>query len=115
VTALRLVPLFLAGVLLAAHFLRWGNLPLAVVCLAFPAIVFFRRNWARIAAWCYCGFSLMVWAAVANRFITERSLIGRPWGKLALILGAVAAFSVLAAFLLRGERMRKFFRVGEQA
>ncbi len=114
-TAARLFLLFFCGLLLSAHFLRWGNFFLAMASLLFPAIVFFRSPWARIAAWVFCGFGAITWATVAQRFIAERMLAGEPWTRLAVILGAVASVNLLAGALLCGARMRSWFRLPERA
>lgn len=112
-TAARLFPLFFCGLLLAAHFLRWGHPLASMLCLFFPAIVFFRRPWARLAAWAYCAFGALVWATAANGFVTERMLAERPWARMLAILGTVAALNLLAGALLCGARMRAWFGVPE--
>jgi len=87
---------------------------MAVGSLFFPAVIFFRRPWARIAAWVYCAFGALVWILVMNQFVSERMLIGRPWGKLVIILSVVASISLVAGALLTGERMRSWFRTAEK-
>ena len=45
---LSLLPAILSALLLAAHFLRAGQLPLAIVCLAYPLLFLVRRRWVPV-------------------------------------------------------------------
>lgn len=108
---LRLLPTFLSGLLLGAHFLRTGNPLLVLMSVIFPAVVFARRKWAKIAVQCGLGFAAFVWLLSAWRIAQERIMVDAAWGRMAVILGVVAAFNVLAALLLQGKRMRDWFRV----
>lgn len=88
-------------VILGAHFLRMGALPGVVVCLALPVVAMLTR-----ARWALRGLQALLllgsasWIATALRIGAQRRVAGEPWLRMALILGTVAALSVLAAGLL---------------
>lgn len=87
--------------ILAAHFLRMGALAGVLVCLGLPIVAAATR--ARWALRCLKGLLIIGgvnWIATALRIGAQRRAAGEPWLRMALILGAVAALSALAAALL---------------
>ena len=90
---LRLLPVVLSLLLLGAHFLRAGFLPMAgaLVALAVLAPVP-RPSMARIlqVVLIVGGFE---WIRTLFMNIARRSDLGEPWMQMALILGAVALFT----------------------
>lgn len=105
---LRLLPTVLSALLLAAHFLRSGNLFLALGCAAFPALLLVRRVWALHVTQACLAFAAVTWGWTAFQIAQRRIATGQPWGRMALILGAVSLLAVGAAVLLqaRGTRQR---------
>lgn len=97
---LKSLPAALASLLLAAHFLRSGALPLVLACLVLLALCFVRRPWARITVRSALAAAVAVWLMTAWRLAGLREAAGQPAGRLWLILGAVAAFTAFAAWLL---------------
>lgn len=86
---------------LAAHFLRMGALAGVLVCLGLPIAAAATR--ARWALRCLQGVLVLGsanWIATALRIGAQRRAAGEPWLRMAIILGAVAALSALAAALL---------------
>lgn len=47
-----------------------------------------------------------VWLETAVRLVGERASMGKPWKRMALILGAVAAFSLFASWLLNSPKVK---------
>ena len=109
--ALRLIPAFLCVIMLGAHFLRAGIKPMFLACLLFPSVWLARRNWARLVTMFVLGAASIVWVLTSLQLVMFRQMKDAPWLRLALILGAVTLFNLLAIGLLTGERMRTFFRV----
>jgi hypothetical protein len=110
-TFLYLLPSFLSGLLLGAHFLRIGNMPLLIFSILFPALIFIRRKWAKVAVQVYLLFGVFVWVLVTWRIAQDRIAFGVPWGRMAAILGTVAALNLAAAFLLQSKKLKKWFRL----
>ena len=99
--------LFVAAALLAgAHFLRAGNLGMAVLSLMAPLLFLYRSRWSLVLlqAMAYCA--AVNWIAVTVQIVQLRQLEGRSWTAAALILGAVAAFTILAGLLLNARCMK---------
>ncbi len=108
-TALYLLPAALSALVLAAHFLRAGNVVAVLALLAFVPLLALRRRWVamvvRLPLWLGAGVGLYTLA----RFAAERVRLGEPWLRLAVILGGVAAFTALSALPLWSPRLRAWY------
>ena len=104
--ALRRLPALLALLLLGAHFLRFGQIPLVLLSLVLLVPLFVPRPWAQaLARWALVlGVLVWLWTLVGD--VRQRLAFGEPWLRLALILGAVALFTGWSAWLLRSRRAK---------
>lgn len=97
---LKTLPAALAMLLLAAHFLRGGCLPAVLACLLLLPICFVRATWARLTVRSVLAAAVVIWLATAWRIAEARTAAGESGLRALLILGAVAAFTGFAAWLL---------------
>lgn len=106
---LRLLPVILAALFLAAHFLHGGNLVGVAVSLLFPCLLFFRTRWAVRAV----QVILLLGAAEWMRRLFELKRIyaadGRPATRMIFILATVALLTAAAALVFRTSLLRKRF------
>ena len=93
----RLIPALLSALLLAAHFSRMGSTPPVFLALLFPAVLFFRRVWAARLVQIVLIFGAIEWVRTLLSSVAERSALGQPWTRLAIILGFVAVFTASSA------------------
>jgi hypothetical protein len=107
-----IVPAVLAFLLLAAHFHRAGATLLVPVCVALAVLVCLRRTWAPRVAQAALVLGSLEWIRTLFAFAADRVALGRPWARLAVILGAVVAFTLLAAWLLQTPRARRWYSGG---
>lgn len=98
---LRRLPALFALVMLGAHFLRFGHLPMVVLCLGLGVPLFVPRAWAQWLVGGALVLGALVWLAVLGQDVRVRLAFGLPWLRMALILGAVAIFTAWSAWLLR--------------
>jgi len=89
----------LALVLLAAHFFRSGLLVLAAVSFGLVTLLFVRQSWAALLLRAALALGSIEWLRTAWTLAERRALAGQPYTRMLLILGAVAAFTVVAAWL----------------
>lgn len=102
--ALALSTLSLA--VLAAHFLRRGELVPAVAALAvLGALLFVRRRWVVRLAQGVLLLAVVVWSLTTFQLVQQRRAAGQPVARLAVILGAVVAVNALAALALGTRRV----------
>lgn len=103
---LRLLPVVLSLLLLGAHFLRAGIMPLAATLVALAVLAPVPRRWmARLVqvALVVGGFE---WIRTLFMNIATRSDLGEPWMRMALILGGVALFTFGSLLVFRSPALR---------
>ena len=100
----RRLPALLALLLLGAHFLRFGQLALVLLYLILLAPLFVPRPWPQALVRWALALGALVWLWTLAGGVRTRLAFGEPWLRLAFILGAVAAFTAWAAWLLRDDR-----------
>jgi len=98
---LRLLPLLLSTLVLAAHFLRSGNVVTVAIILCAPLLVLARRRWAVVALQIGLGLAAIEWLRTALLIARERAEIGAPTTRMFVILGSVALFTAVSALPLR--------------
>ncbi len=110
--AARVTPLILAFLLLAAHFLRRGDWPLVSLSVLAPLLLLVRARWTLwlLQVLAYAGAGVWVYTGLA--LASHRMAMGAPWGRLVLIMGAVALFTVIAGLLLNTRRVRERYPGG---
>jgi hypothetical protein len=96
----------LALLLLAAHFFRAGLMPLTALCVVLVALVFIRATWAVRTLQAALALGALEWLRTAWVFAAARAAQGQPYGRLLAILGAVAAATAVAAWLLSSTAVR---------
>jgi len=103
-TFLRPIPGFLALLILAAHFLRAGNLIFLLLVLALLVLIFIRKPWCIRTVQIGLVLGSLEWVWTLWMLILERRMAGLPYLRLSLILGAVALFTALGALSLQTKR-----------
>lgn len=103
---LRTVPAVLAGLLLAAHYLRRQDIPFMLASLAIVVLALVPRRAARVTARIALGVGVLIWLRTAVVFAHARMAQGVPYTRMLLIIGGVAAFTAIAALVLPGPRPR---------
>ncbi len=91
----------LALVLLGSHVLRWGGFLLALVPLLAAPLLWIRQPWAAWALRALLLGAALEWLRTAWVLHLERRALGLPSTRMVLILGAVALFTLVAAWLLK--------------
>jgi len=97
----RLFPVVLSAVLLAAHFLRYGALLLALAVLLLPLLLLERRPWVPRLMQVLLLVGALVWVRTGVALARERMARGEPWTRMAVILVAVALVTGLSALVFR--------------
>ena len=88
----------LAALLLAAHGLRSGFLPVVLGGIALAVLAWIPRAWAFQALRAGLGLGVLEWLRVLVTRAQERAGMGEAWLRMAVILGAVALVTALAAW-----------------
>jgi hypothetical protein len=103
--ALLLAVPALSLLVLAAHFFRDGAWILSGACVALVVLLAWRRPWAIRLLQAALALGTIEWAWTAFVLVQQRIAEGRPWGRLALILGVVSLLTA-ASVALVGRRAK---------
>ena len=107
----RLILPFLALLLLAAHFYRADLMPLAVLSAALTLLLAVPRPWAARTLQVALVLGALEWLRTLAALAAMRVALGQPYLRLVLILGAVAAFTLIAAWVLQHRALRGRLRL----
>jgi len=110
---LRLLPVILSLLLLAAHFYRAGLAPLTVLCVALPLLLFLRQAWVPRLFQVLLVIGALEWLRALYGFAAMRIAFGEPWTRLAVILGAVALFTGCSGLVFRCSKIRARYAASE--
>ena len=103
----RIIIFAIAALLLAAHFLRQGNIVMTALCALMPLLFICRKRWSLIALQILAYLAAGLWIVTAIFLVQERLALGKPWTAAVVILGTVAAFTVAAGLLLNSAVIRE--------
>ena len=109
----RLLPVFLSALLLAAHFFRAGMYPLFAASLAFPFVLLVQRRWAARLVQVALVLGALEWVRITLMLIMIRQDDGRPWMRMAIILGSVAALTAASGLVFRLGPLKKRYKLGD--
>jgi ferredoxin len=104
---MRYVPLILSCLVLAAHHSRGGEPGLILLWLSLPFTLFFRRRWIDRAMQLMLVAGAYEWVLTIKTLVWVREMVGMPYQRMVLILGAVAVFTALSGLLLETAGRKK--------
>jgi hypothetical protein len=107
VTHLLLVPPALSLLVLAAHFLRGGDLLPLLVCIALLPLLAVARPWATRVLQAALLLGAIEWIRTGMTLVPARQAAGAPWERMALILEVVAWVTFLSALLFELPPLRR--------
>ena len=94
----RAIPTILSAVLLAAHFLRDGQIFVVVLCLLLPLLLIPRKLALLRLLQGLLVIGALEWLRTLWTMVQVRQAMDEPWTRLVLILGVVAAFTLATAY-----------------
>jgi hypothetical protein len=97
----------IAALLLGAHFFRAGNFLLVALCLATPLLFLYKKRWSLILLQLAAYGATASWLQAALQLVQFRQQAARPWAAAAVILVAVALFTLVAGLLMNSRCMRE--------
>jgi hypothetical protein len=99
----------LALLLLAAHLLHAGWLPLAAVSVLSIGLLALRQPWAARTLQFVLVLATIEWVRTTVGLAQVRLHHGEPYLRLVLILGAVTLYTALAAAAFQHPALRRYF------
>ncbi len=107
----KLIPVYISGLLLAAHFFRAGMQPLALLALFFPWLLLLRRAWVARLVQGLLLWGALEWVRTLLDLVAMRRAMGSPWLRLVVILGTVALFTGASAMLFLCRSLRERYHL----
>jgi hypothetical protein len=107
---LRIILFAVAALLLGAHFYRAEQLLPVAFCLAAPLMFFWRKRGSLILLQLLAYGGAATWIDAAIRLVRFRQELGRPWTAAAIILGAVALYTLTTGLLLNSRSIVDRYR-----
>jgi hypothetical protein len=112
---LRLLPVILSCLLLAAHFYRAAQWPLVALCLAAPLLLLLRKPWVPRLFQALLALGALEWLRSLYALAAMRIAFEQPWTRLAVILVTVALLTALSGLVFRSRGLRTWFGLERQA
>lgn len=110
---LRLIPVFISFLLLAAHFFRAGQTVLAVIPLVLIILLILKEKWVPWLIQLALVLGAIEWLRTLVSVAEIRMEYDMPWVRMAVILGAVALFTAFSSLVFRSKSLRKRYSAGE--
>jgi Na+/H+-translocating membrane pyrophosphatase len=105
--ALQLLPVVLSLIVLAAHFLRGGNMVMVMAALVLLGLLALPRRWVAQLVQVALILGAVEWVRTLIGLVMLRSGNEQPVLRMAFILGVVAILTASSALVFRIDRMRK--------
>ena len=109
---LRLLPVFISFLLLAAHFVRAGEAVVAYVLVFLLPLLIIRKFWVPWVMQVTLLLGAVEWVRTLVSVAQIRIEFGMPWTRMALILAAVALFTACSGLVFRSKALRKQYSNG---
>lgn len=106
---LRTLPIILAALLLAAHFLRSFSLVPMALCLLAPLLLLSKQRWSLVTLQLLTIPAALIWVLTLHGIIQERIFEQRSWTASAIILSVVALFTLFAGWILNHPQIKERF------
>jgi len=107
---LKLLPVVISFLLLAAHFYRAGQVLLTGISLALPFLLFLKEAWVVRLIQVALLLGSLEWIRTGYVFAQQRIEFDQPWTRLVIILGSVALFTALSALVFRSKSLRQRYK-----
>ncbi len=107
---LRIIPLIISWLILAAHFMRYGNIYYVLFCIAVPLLLLIpKRIILHTVQWLtFAG--VLLWIMIGIDLVKFRISFNGDYYRLAIIMTFVALFTFASGLLLYHRSFRRVYR-----
>lgn len=109
--ALSLATIVLSLVVLGAHFLRYGNAIGVAASLGLIGLLVLRRAWVARLIQAALVIGAVEWIFTLYDLVQMRVAQGAPFGRMVIILGAVAVITAGSALIFQTRAMKQRYRI----
>ena len=108
---LRLAPVLISTLFLAAHFFRARNFPLLAVAVGVAVVLLISRKWVPRVVQIALILGGAEWVRTTVVLAAGRDAAGQSWIRLAVILAVVALFTMCSGLVFRLPRLKERYKV----
>ncbi len=108
---IKLLPVIVSLLLMAAHFYRAGLLPVAALVLVVPCMLFVPQRWVVRTIQALLVVGSIKWIVTLLKLVSMRQAMNMPWIRLALILGSVSMITFGSIFIFRLKSLRVRYKL----
>lgn len=112
--SLRLVPVVLSLIILAAHFLRAGNMLVVVILIASLVLLLVKRPWIVRVIQTILVLGAIEWLLTLSELMSRRIEMGQPYMRMVAILGSVAFLTAVSGLAFRSESLRNRYGMNQE-
>lgn len=107
----RIIPVTLSFIILAAHFQRIYMYSLSYLMLLVPFILIYKKPISVRIIQGILILGSLEWLRIIFVYIAQRSYYEESWIRLAIILSAVAAFTLLSSLCFRNKTIKGIYKI----
>jgi hypothetical protein len=111
-TVLSFAPIVLSLLLLAAHFLRYGETLAVILALALLGLLFVRKPWVARTIQVALLAATAEWLRTLLQLALERMHAGVPFMRMVVILSAVALLALGGTLVFQTRRIGSIYGLG---
>ncbi len=107
---IRLIPVLLSFLLLAAHFSRADQTILVIISLIFPFLLLIKRRIILRLIQVVLIISGAEWIRAMLSYIAARKALDEDWTRLAIILSVVALYTAASGLFLQNRNILNIYK-----
>lgn len=111
---LKLIPIILCFILLAAHFSRAGMMMLAIISLILPFLLFIKKSVIARILQLSLILGALEWVRIMIVYAQERIYLGEPYIRLVLILSTVALFTAASSLIFQSKSIKEVYKLNKK-
>jgi hypothetical protein len=105
------VPVVLSLVVLGAHFMRYGHSAGVVGSIVLIALLFVRQPWVARLIQIALVLGALEWLWTLFGLVQVRTAMGQPFLRMTVIIGVVAAVTLISALLFQTSALKKIYKL----
>jgi hypothetical protein len=109
--SLTYVPVVLSLVVLGAHFMREGHSAGVVGSIVLIALLFVRQSWVARLIQVALILGALEWIWTLFDLLQVRVAMGQPYIRMMVIIGVVAAVTLISALLFQTSTLKKIYKL----
>lgn len=109
------IPVVLSLFVLGAHFMRNGDTIFVASVVALTVLLLIRQPWAARLMQVVLVLGALEWVRTLYELAQTRAALGEPYGRMAIILGSVAAVTACSALVFQSKALKSVYGLDQAA